>query len=310
MLSYVNLHKLSLTLYLNVFSKRLDALLPPSELLGFTPKVLAQLLGVRGLRAAAQKGVVEKRRRSWLRDGAEAVRCELRRPKEKISLPATLLLGQCDLEKSLESRCVAETFEVKPLEGREALVGGQLDMVELLRESCIFRKRKDLVRDFAFPSLKALEEGSGDVERLASLVSPVFCSTLESGRGFGLQGVPVPSELQGRPVLLVGNHQLAGADLGPLVREVLVEKGVLARGLAYPGAMRRGGAPQFERFGAVPVSPRNIFKLLQQGEMVLLFPGGVREALHGPGEEYQCPGCFLKRRIRVKREAIQDIPGL
>ena len=23
------------------------------------------------------------------------------------------------------------------------------------------------------------------------------------------------------------------------------------------------------------------------GEMVLLFPGGIREALHGPGEEYQ-----------------------
>ena len=66
----------------------------------------------------------------------------------------------------------------------------------------------------------------------------------------------------------MGNHQLAGSDLGPLVREFLVDRGVLARGLAYPGAMRTRegrGPPQFQRFGAVPVSPRNIFKLLQRG---------------------------------------------
>lgn len=31
------------------------------------------------------------------------------------------------------------------------------------------------------------------------------------------------------------------------------------------------------------------------GEMVLLFPGGIREALHGPGEEYQrlVGACFF-----------------
>ena len=41
----------------------------------------------------------------------------------------------------------------------------------------------------------------------------------------------------------------------------------------------------FEEFGAVPVTPRNYFKLLENNEMVLLFPGGVREANHGKGEE-------------------------
>ncbi len=30
-------------------------------------------------------------------------------------------------------------------------------------------------------------------------------------------------------------------------------------------------------FGAVPVGGRNFFRLLQNGEAVLLFPGGVRE---------------------------------
>ena len=30
-------------------------------------------------------------------------------------------------------------------------------------------------------------------------------------------------------------------------------------------------------FGAVPVGGRNFFRLMQNGEAVLLFPGGVRE---------------------------------
>jgi len=111
--------------------------------------------------------------------------------------------------------------------------------------------------------------------------------------------VPTPESLGGRPVLLVGNHQLFGLDLGPIVREFIVEKGINIRGLTYPGAFRReeamaargGGAGaepgMFAKFGAVPVSPRNIFKLLQRKEVVLLFPGGVREAAHGRGEEYK-----------------------
>ena len=40
-------------------------------------------------------------------------------------------------------------------------------------------------------------------------------------------------------------------------------------------------------FGAVPVSGRNFIRLLQNGEAVLLFPGGVREAYRRRGEEYQ-----------------------
>jgi pimeloyl-ACP methyl ester carboxylesterase len=40
-------------------------------------------------------------------------------------------------------------------------------------------------------------------------------------------------------------------------------------------------------FGAVPVSARNLMRLLQNGESVLLFPGGVREAYKRKGEDYQ-----------------------
>lgn len=40
-------------------------------------------------------------------------------------------------------------------------------------------------------------------------------------------------------------------------------------------------------FGAVPVSPFTCHRLLSNGEAVLLFPGGVREAYKRRGEEYQ-----------------------
>lgn len=43
----------------------------------------------------------------------------------------------------------------------------------------------------------------------------------------------------------------------------------------------------FAQWGAVPVTPRNFFRLLERNEAVLLFPGGAREACHGPGEKYQ-----------------------
>jgi len=53
-------------------------------------------------------------------------------------------------------------------------------------------------------------------------------------------------------------------------------------------------------FGAVPVSGRNFAKLLQNGESVLLFPGGVREAYKRKGEDYQL---FWPRRAEFVRMA-------
>ena len=44
-----------------------------------------------------------------------------------------------------------------------------------------------------------------------------------------------------------------------------------------------------EQFGAVPVNPRALFKLLSRGESTLLYPGGVREAFKSTkkGETYK-----------------------
>ena len=44
---------------------------------------------------------------------------------------------------------------------------------------------------------------------------------------------------------------------------------------------------KFEEFGAVMVTPRNFYRLMQTGQNALLFPGGVREVFHGKNESYQ-----------------------
>ena len=56
-------------------------------------------------------------------------------------------------------------------------------------------------------------------------------------------------------------------------------------------------------FGAVPVGGRNFFRLLQNGEAVLLFPGGVREVR--PASPHALlvvkePWCLLLRYIQWK----------
>ncbi len=43
----------------------------------------------------------------------------------------------------------------------------------------------------------------------------------------------------------------------------------------------------FESFGAVMVSPRNYYRLMENSQTALLFPGGVREVFHGKDEAYE-----------------------
>ena len=54
-----------------------------------------------------------------------------------------------------------------------------------------------------------------------------------------------------------------------------------------PPRTRAAGFEGFmSEFGAVPVGGRNFFTLLRNGEAVLLFPGGAREAYKRKGEQY------------------------
>jgi len=107
-------------------------------------------------------------------------------------------------------------------------------------------------------------------------------------------------------------HITVGLDLNLLIAK-LIESDILVRGLAHPvvfqaaegsntkvnelggrtpGLQRRslGRGPNtsgFQEFGAVMVTPRNFYRVLQSGQNALLFPGGVREVFHGRDEAYQ-----------------------
>jgi len=106
---------------------------------------------------------------------------------------------------------------------------------------------------------------------------------------------------------------LVGLDLNLVINE-FIENDLAVRGLAHPIVFQapsngqrldlegripglknqretgpRGGPStrNFELFGAVKVTPKNYYRLLQTGQNVLLFPGGVREVFHGRDEAYQ-----------------------
>lgn len=70
--------------------------------------------------------------------------------------------------------------------------------------------------DQPFPSEEEIAQIDNLVEPLVALLSPVFLSK-EKGSNRLVRGLgPVPTGLQGRPVLLVGNHQLLGKWVGCL----------------------------------------------------------------------------------------------
>lgn len=122
-------------------------------------------------------------------------------------------------------------------------------------------------------------------------VNPVMLSTLGDGKIVqGLAGIPSEG-----PVIVVGYHMLLGIELIPLVSRFWLEKEIVLRGIGHPlmfSRSREGLLPElssydpFRFMGAVPVSASNFFKLLSSNSHVLLYPGGMREALHRKVKAY------------------------
>lgn len=123
------------------------------------------------------------------------------------------------------------------------------------------------------------------IRLLTAATSPVFLSTLDNGTVVrSLAGIPSEG-----PVLYVGNHMLFGLELRPAAIHFLKERNILLRGLAHPVMFTKNigsKLPDMQMFdsariiGAVPVSNMNFYKLLRSKAHVVLYPGGVREALH------------------------------
>ncbi|KZV31514.1 acyltransferase-like protein chloroplastic [Dorcoceras hygrometricum] len=179
--------------------------------------------------------------------------------------------------------------------GHSLLLEDGLNLLTVIKGSSTYRrsKRHDYVKDFLPPSMwefKSIFDKSLGPFRLAT--SPVMLSTLGDGKIVrGLEGIPD----QG-PVLLVGYHMLLGTELGSIVEGFLREKTVMVHGVAHPEMFNQtyegplqdtSDFDMFRVFGAIPVTASNIFKLLSTKSYVLLYPGGVREALHRKGESYK-----------------------
>ncbi|TSD96125.1 acyltransferase family protein [Skermania sp. ID1734] len=114
-----------------------------------------------------------------------------------------------------------------------------------------------------------------------ALVAPMRAWT--SPRFYGLDNIPETG-----PVLLVSNHTLFGAlDVPMLVDEVLHKRGRLLRGLAEDILVGTPGVRELlHRWGSVRASRDNCRALFANGEAVLVFPGGGREAVRRRNEKY------------------------
>ncbi|OVA09634.1 Diacylglycerol acyltransferase [Macleaya cordata] len=166
------------------------------------------------------------------------------------------------------------------------------DLVTVIKGAGFYRRTRnvDYVSDFIPPTPSEFKQVCESYRWLDIAVNPVMLSTLENGKIVrGLAGIPSEG-----PVVLVGYHMLMGFDLGPLVTSFLSKRNILVRGIAHPLLFQKEveqRLPDSSTFdvirvmGSVPVSASNFYRLLATKSHVLLYPGGVREALHRKGEE-------------------------
>ncbi|XP_021727534.1 acyltransferase-like protein At3g26840, chloroplastic [Chenopodium quinoa] len=168
-----------------------------------------------------------------------------------------------------------------------------VDIVTIIKGTSLYRcgKFHDYLSDYLPPTDAEFKKLSDPFRWLDIATGLVMLSTLENGKIVrGLAGIPSEG-----PVLLVGNHMLLGLDLYPIVINFMKKRNIILRGLAHPlffvklqeDVLDISMFDPFRIMGAVPVSASNIYKLLSSGSHILLYPGGVREALHDKGEEYQ-----------------------
>ncbi|KAL8233922.1 hypothetical protein R6Q59_020022 [Mikania micrantha] len=194
------------------------------------------------------------------------------------------------LHKTLP-KCHIRTFSDS---GHALFLEETFDLVTVIKGAGFYRRAKhtDYASDFVPPSSHEIKDILESSRWLDVVASPVLLSTLEDGKIVrGLSGVPSEG-----PVLFVGCHNMLGFEAAPMIRRFLIEKNIIIRGVAHPMLfmkLKEDEMPDLAIYdvtrlmGAVPVSPFNLYKLFSLKSHVLLYPGGVREALHRKGEEYK-----------------------
>ncbi|KAL0716070.1 hypothetical protein Bca4012_065392 [Brassica carinata] len=164
------------------------------------------------------------------------------------------LLNKEDIERLL---CALPKCEVREFKnnGHFLLLEDGVDLVTIIKFAYFYRRGKtfDYISDSIMPTPFEFKEFKESQRLVTAAISPAFFSTLENGTKVrSLAGIPSEG-----PVIYVGNHML----------QLMFD------------LVRIGGA--------VPVLSLNFYKLLRSKAHVLLYPGGVREALHRKGEEYK-----------------------
>ncbi|KAA3475514.1 acyltransferase-like protein chloroplastic [Gossypium australe] len=171
-----------------------------------------------------------------------------------------------------------------------------VDLVTTIKGASFYRRGKhlDCVSDYMPPTPSEFKKVHESFSWVLTATSPVMLSTLKDGQVVrGLAGIPSEG-----PVLFVGYHMLLGIEIIPFVAQLMMERNILVRGIAHPAMFvkvknRMPPEPDpanfdvFRVMGAVPVSAANFYKLMSSKSHALLYPGGVREALHRKGEEYK-----------------------
>lgn len=107
-----------------------------------------------------------------------------------------------------------------------------------------------------------------------------------------------------RPLLFVGNHTIYGIlDIPFLYAELYRRAGILLRGLGdHLHFEVPGWRDLLSRYGVVHGTRANCSRLMEQGECVLVFPGGAREVARRRGERNTL---IWKQRIGFAKMALQ-----
>ncbi|MFT3765816.1 MAG: lysophospholipid acyltransferase family protein [Minicystis sp.] len=127
------------------------------------------------------------------------------------------------------------------------------------------------------PSLFRIFAGSDSGVRFARALAERLRASLHDGHHIPRRG----------PALLVGNHALLGLDSVALTAVLVAEGHRPPRFLAEKNLFRFPGVrPALTALGAIPGLPDDAVALLEAGELVCVYPGGVDDSFKLSAEAY------------------------